>query len=258
MAHAKYVAYYRVSTERQGRSGLGLEAQRERVERFAADEGMTQLPEGEFTEVETGKGADELEIGQSVTDLLERRPMLTQAMIKAKRARVPVVVAKLDRLSRNVAFISTLMLTKGVPFIVAELGSDVDPFMLHIYAAVAEKERRLISQRTKAALAAAKARGVKLGGYKNGPVVDYRLGVAARKKKCDERVAEDGPLADELQRKGLSLSAIAKELVVHNITPPRQGEWHRGSVQVLLKRYRALTATNPVPKPKMIERVALR
>jgi DNA invertase Pin-like site-specific DNA recombinase len=121
-------SYLRVSTGRQGRSGLGLEAQREAVHRFAEAEGLELA--GEHIEVESGKGAD----------ALDRRPQLAAALAEAKRRKCPVVVAKLDRLSRDVHFISGLM-TQRVPFIVAELGADTDPFLLHLYAALAEKER---------------------------------------------------------------------------------------------------------------------
>src|SRR6476660_8626368 len=131
------ISYIRVSTQKQGRSGLGLEAQRAANAQFAMREGYTVA--GEYTEVETGKGFD----------ALERRPQLAAALAEAKRRKCSIVVAKLDRLSRDVAFISGLM-ARRVPFIVAELGHDVDPFMLHIYAALAEKERRNISVRTKA------------------------------------------------------------------------------------------------------------
>ena len=144
------IAYYRVSTQKQGRSGLGLDAQRAAVHAFAKNEGMEVL--GEWIEVETGKGAD----------ALDRRPELAAALKAAKKIGAAVVVAKLDRLSRDVAFIAGLMAQK-VPFIVASLGANADPFMLHIYAALAEQERRMISDRTKVALAGAKARGVKLG-----------------------------------------------------------------------------------------------
>ena len=144
------IAYYRVSTVRQGKSGLGIEAQKAAVQRFAEAEGIEIA--GEHVEVETGKGAD----------ALDRRPELAAALAQARKAKCPVLVAKLDRLSRDVHFISGLM-THRVPFIVAELGADADPFMLHLYAALAEKERALISARTKAALAAKKAQGVKLG-----------------------------------------------------------------------------------------------
>src|SRR5260370_23405314 len=135
------VAYYRVSTQQQGRSGLGIEAQKAAIQRFAEAEGIDVV--AEHVEVETGKGAD----------AVERRPELTAALANARKAKCPVVVAKLDRLSRDVHFISGLMAHR-VPFVVAELGADADPVMLHLYAALAEKERALISARTKAALAA--------------------------------------------------------------------------------------------------------
>ena len=118
---ATMIAYYRVSTDGQGKSGLGLDAQRDAVTRFAASEGLEIA--GEFIEVETGKGAD----------ALEKRPQLAAALRKAKQLGAHIAVSKLDRLSRDVHFISGLM-SKRVPFIVAQLGRNVDPFMLHIYA----------------------------------------------------------------------------------------------------------------------------
>src|ERR1700749_1622626 len=148
------VAYLRVSTQRQQRSGLGIEAQRAAVARFAEAEQLTII--AEFVEAETGKGAD----------ALDRRPQLAAALAAARTARCSVVVSKLDRLSRDVAFVAGLM-AQRVPFIVAELGRDADPFMLHLYAALAEKERRLISERTQAALAAKKAGGTVLGNRRN-------------------------------------------------------------------------------------------
>src|SRR5580693_2761321 len=153
---SKIVAYIRVSTDGQNKSGLGEDAQRAAIVAFANANGFEIA--AEFIEAETGKGSN----------ALERRPQLKAALTKAKdiarldKTRTYVVVSKLDRLSRDVHFISGLM-AQDVPFLVTELGSDVDPFVLHLYAALAEKERALISQRTKAALAAAKARGVKLG-----------------------------------------------------------------------------------------------
>jgi DNA invertase Pin-like site-specific DNA recombinase len=144
------ISYVRVSTASQGKSRLGLEAQRAAITRFAAAEGREVL--ASFVEIETGKGAD----------ALDRRPQLAAALAAARKAKCSVVVSKLDRLSRDVAFISGLM-AQRVPFVVAELGPDVDPFVLHLYAALAEKERALISSRTKAGLAAAKARGQKHG-----------------------------------------------------------------------------------------------
>src|SRR5262245_55446997 len=137
------IAYTRVSTASQGRSGLGLEAQQAALARFAEAEGYDLIQT--FEEVETGKGSD----------ALDRRPQLNAALTLARKHDAPIIVAKLGRLSRNVHFISGLM-SQRVPFIVAELGADADPFMLHLYAALAEKERRLISERTKAALAAKK------------------------------------------------------------------------------------------------------
>jgi len=147
------VSYLRVSTARQGRSGLGIEAQRASIARFAAAEGYSIIRE--FVEVETGKGAD----------ALDRRPQLSAALAEARKLKCAVVVAKLDRLSRDVHFISGLMAHR-VAFLVAELGPDVDPFIFHLYAALSEKERAMISVRTKHALVAAKARGVVLGGPK--------------------------------------------------------------------------------------------
>lgn len=144
------IAYIRVSTDRQGKSGLGLEAQKSAIDQFAKIECYEILDF--FIEVETAKGAD----------ALDRRPQLNEALAAAKSMGAPIIVAKLDRLSRNVEFIAGLM-NKRVPFIVTQLGANVDPFMLHIYAALAEKERAMISERTKAALRAAKDRGVRLG-----------------------------------------------------------------------------------------------
>jgi DNA invertase Pin-like site-specific DNA recombinase len=139
------IAYTRVSTKRQERSKLGIEAQLAMIARFASERYSI---EAIYIERESGGAND--------------RPELTLALAQAKRLKCPVIVARLDRLSRDVAYIAGLM-AQRVPFIVAELGDDVDPFLLHIYAAVAEKERRLIGERTKAALQALKLRGVKLG-----------------------------------------------------------------------------------------------
>jgi DNA invertase Pin-like site-specific DNA recombinase len=151
MTNRQVIAYIRVSTSQQGRSGLGIEAQRQSLYQFANAEGLELACE--FIEVETGKGSD----------ALDRRPQLKAALAAAKRLKCHVAVAKLDRLSRDVHFISGLMAHR-VPFVVAELGADVDPFVLHLFAALAEKERSLISTRTRQALAAAKARGVTLKG----------------------------------------------------------------------------------------------
>src|SRR4029077_9162767 len=161
------IAYYCVSTAKQGQSGLGLAAQRRAVVAFAEAEGFEIL--AEFTEVETGKGSD----------ALERRPQLRAALKAAKKAKCHVAVAKLDRLSRDVAFIAGLM-AQRVPFIVCALGRNVDPFTLHIYAALAQQERPRISPRTAAGLAAAKARGVQLGSY--GKVLAAKNAAAAAER----------------------------------------------------------------------------
>jgi DNA invertase Pin-like site-specific DNA recombinase len=187
------VAYYRVSTQQQGRSGLGLEAQRKAVAAFAATEGFEIT--AEFTEVETGKGFD----------ALDRRPQLKAALRAAKQTKCEVAVAKLDRLSRDVAFIAGLM-SQRVPFIVTALGRNVDPFTLHIYAALAEQERRMISQRTIAGLQAAKARGMKLGREEIGDA--NRLAAAARDAELEPVLRELAHLstrkaAEEIERRGL-------------------------------------------------------
>ena len=216
------VAYIRVSTARQGRSGLGLAAQREAIARFAEAEGCEL--HGEFVEIETGKGAD----------ALEHRPQLAAALAEAKRRKCPIVVSKLDRLSRDVAFISGLMAQK-VPFIVSELGADADPFMLHIWAALAEKERALISARTKAALAAAKARGQQLG---NPRLAEARAIAHVRSKAAaDEFAASVAPIVREAQAAGArSLRQIAAALTARGISTPRGQKWEAASVANLLRR----------------------
>ena len=201
------VAYLRVSTQKQGASGLGLEAQRQAISRFAEAEHY-QIADT-FTEVETGKGAD----------ALERRPRLAAAIQAARKAKCPVVVSKLDRLSRDVHFISGLM-KERVPFIVTELGADTDPFLLHIYAAPAEKERRLISERTKAGLAAAKARGTKLGGR------NAQSELAEREAR--ERAERLRPIFAELT--GLSAHKAADELNRRGIATPKGGKWYAATV----------------------------
>jgi DNA invertase Pin-like site-specific DNA recombinase len=201
------IAYTRVSTASQGRSGLGLEAQQAALTRFADAEGYVLADA--FSEVETGKGAD----------ALDRRPQLAAALAAARKLKAPIIVAKLDRLSRDVHFISGLM-THRTPFIVAELGADADPFMLHLYAALAEKERRLISQRTKDALAAKKAQGVKLGGLN-------AKGIANR-DEAKARAEALRPILAELN--GLSARAIAAELNKRNAPTPNGGPWHSMTV----------------------------
>ncbi len=202
----KIVAYYRVSTQRQGRSGLGLDAQREAVAAYAASTGSTTA--AEFTEVETGKRAD--------------RPKLAQAIARARAIRGKLVIAKLDRLARNVAFTATLM-DSGVEFVCCDMPY-ANRLTLHVVAAVAEDEALRISQRTKAALAAAKRRGIKLGTHRRGHYIDHAKGTrnglakattaaaATRQQTRNECYAH---IVDDIQtwrKHNLSYAAIAEKL----------------------------------------------
>jgi DNA invertase Pin-like site-specific DNA recombinase len=217
------IAYLRVSTQRQHRSGLGLEAQRSAIERFAATESLTIA--AEYVEAETGKGSD----------ALDRRPQLATALAMAKAAKCSVVVAKLDRLSRGVAFVAGLM-AQRVPFIVAELGRDADPFMLHLYAALAEKERRLISERTKAALAVKKAAGASLGNPTNLTCAGAK-GRAVSVAAADQFVQSLAPILDSVRSEGaVTLRAVAASLNKRGIKSSRGGAWHPSSVANLLTR----------------------
>jgi DNA invertase Pin-like site-specific DNA recombinase len=218
------IAYYRVSTREQGRSGLGPDAQRAAIARFAEAEGFEVA--AEFTEVETGRGAD----------ALDRRPELAGALAEARRYSkgTPIAVAKLDRLSRDVHFISGLMAHK-TPFLVADLGPEVEPFLLHLYAALAEKERAVISQRTKAALAAAKARGQALG---NPRLSDARVIAHGRlKADAEAHAAAVLPAIREAQAAGAkSLRQIAAALNGRGIATARGAKWEAVTVRNVLKR----------------------
>ena len=218
----KLVAYYRVSTQKQGRSGLGMEAQQASVRAFAASNGFSII--GEFSETETGKGAD----------ALERRPELKAALATARKTGASVCVAKLCRLSRDVHFISGLMVHR-VPFVVAELGADVDPFMLHIHAAVAEKERALIARRTRDALQAKKARGEELGSAQIEQVAV--IGRATVMANASARAANVLPIVRTVQASGITtLAGIAGVLNARGIATPRGGQWYASSVKNLLAR----------------------
>jgi DNA invertase Pin-like site-specific DNA recombinase len=217
----KAIGYIRVSTGRQGRSGLGLAAQQAAIVRFAEDEGFDLVET--FKEVETGKGAD----------ALERRPRLSAALKMAKQhstklLKAPIIVAKLDRLSRDVHFISGLMAHK-TPFIVTELGRNVDPFMLHIHAAVAEQERYRISQRTKDALAAKKAQGILLGGA--------NAGTARTHAEALERADGLRTVLQELST--LSARKIAAELNKRKLPTPTGAAW---SAVTVIRTQRRLAA----------------
>jgi len=220
----KIVSYIRVSTTKQARSGLGVEAQRAAVGRFAEAQGVEVV--AEYVEAESGKGAD----------ALDRRPVLNAALAHAHRVKAPVVVAKLCRLSRDVAFISGLM-AKRVPFIVAELGADVDPFMLHVYAALAQKERTLISMRTRESLSAKKARdNVKLGNRTNLPVAQAK-GVETNQANADAHAANVLPIIRQIQASGATtLRAIADALNARGIQTARGGRWYAATVRNVLER----------------------
>ena len=202
---------------------MGLEAQRTAIQRFALTEGLLVI--GEYMEAESGKGAD----------ALDRRPQLAAALAAARAAKCPVVVAKLDRLSRDVAFVSGLM-SQRIPFIVAELGADADPFMLHLYAALAEKERRLISERTSSALAAKKAAGAKLGNRVN----IAEAGASGRRTQAndaDRFAATIRPMIEAIKAAGnVGLGAIAGVLNDRRVRTARGGRWHASTVQNLLRR----------------------
>lgn len=221
------VAYLRVSTSGQGRSGLGIDAQREAVARFAAAEGFEIA--AEFVEVETGKGAD----------ALERRPQLAAALAEARRlggkgSPVPVAVAKLDRLSRDVEFIAGLM-RRGVPFISCELGANADSFTLHLFAALAERERKFISDRTRAALAAAKGRGQRLGN----PNIAAAAARANEKKTAlaVDHAARVAPFIAEARAAGAkTLREIAAALNARGVATARGGAWEAQTVANILRR----------------------
>jgi DNA invertase Pin-like site-specific DNA recombinase len=220
------IGYVRVSTSQQGRSGLGIEAQQDALTRFAQAEGFELARV--FVEVETGKGSD----------ALERRPQLAAAMAEARRRRCSIGVAKLDRLSRDVHFISGLMAHK-VPFVVVELGPDVDPFILHLFAALAEKERALISVRTKAALAAAKARGVQLGNPNLAQARNaaHKAAAAANEAAADQHAATVLPIIKQIKRAGArTLREIADALNERGVRTARGGQWYATTVSNILAR----------------------
>jgi DNA invertase Pin-like site-specific DNA recombinase len=214
------IALVRVSTSEQGKSGLGLAAQEAAIRNFAAAEGFDIVEL--FSEVASGaQGIDE-------------RDGLRSALARAKKLKCPVIVAKLDRLSRDVAFISGLM-ARGVPFIVAELGADVDPFVLHLYAALGEKERKMIGQRTKAALAAKKAQGVVLGNRTNLGEAQAK-GQATNAAKAAAFATKVLPTIQQLKAQGMKLDQIAAELTNRNIATFSGGDWHKSTISRLLAK----------------------
>lgn len=217
------VAYLRVSTDKQGRSGLGIEAQRAAIVAFADANGFVVVAEHE--EHETGKGSD----------ALERRPELAAALAAARRLRCSIVVAKLDRLSRDVAFIAGLM-AQRVPFLVAELGEGVDPFVLHLYAALAEKERALIAARTRAAMVGLKARGMLLGNRTNLAQASAK-GASVNRAEAETFAANVRPVIEAIRAAGAgSNRAIAAGLNARRIETARGGPWSAVQVGRILAR----------------------
>ena len=223
MPTGNFVAYYRVSTEKQGRSGLGLEAQRAAVESYLNGGDWRMV--AEFVEVESGKRSD-------------NRPQLEAAMIAARIRNACLIIAKLDRLSRDAHFLLGLQ-KSGVDFICADMPT-ANKMTVGILAIVAQHEREQISARTKAALAAAKARGQKLGGdpasLKNRDVGSKR-GNEAKAAKAAARVLDLRPQIEDIRASGqTSLRQIAAGLNGRGIVAPRGGEWSATQVRTLLLR----------------------
>jgi DNA invertase Pin-like site-specific DNA recombinase len=221
-AAPKFVSYIRVSTARQGRSGLGLEAQREAVQRFVAGRGGAIIAP-EFVEVETGKRND--------------RPQLTAALKRCRLTGATLVVAKLDRLSRNAAFLMTLR-DSGVEFVAADL-PEANTMTVGVMAVVAQHEREAISRRTKEALAAAKARGTKLGGVRKGAANirrHQRAGSKANQERAQRAAEERREVLEALTGRGLSLAQIAQRLNEDGIRTARGCDWTPMAVKRMVER----------------------
>ena len=223
--NGRFVSYYRVSTDKQGAAGLGIEAQRAAVAAFL--NGGTWTISGEFVEVESGTNA--------------QRPELAKALALCKLTGATLVIAKLDRLSRNAMFLLSVVEGCGENGVVfCDLPSipagPVGKFIVTQMAAVAELEAGLISQRTKAALTAAKARGAKLGGWRGGPKVDTALGTQARQGHADDFAARVRPMVSEMQARGMSLRSIAADLTSRGVQTARGGAWTPAAVRNVMLR----------------------
>jgi DNA invertase Pin-like site-specific DNA recombinase len=218
----RFISYLRVSTDRQGKSGLGLEGQREAVAKHLNGGAWTLL--GEYVEVESGKHDD--------------RPQLAKALAHCKLTGATLIVAKLDRLSRNQSFLMNVYEGTGEGGVVfCDLptipSGPVGKFIVQQMAAVAELERGLISQRTKAALAQSKK---KLGGYRGGKKADAALATEARVKAADNFAASVAPMMQEMQAAGSSLRQIAASMAEKGIRTARGGEWTATAVKNALAR----------------------
>lgn len=220
---SKYIAYYRVSTNRQSVSGLGLEAQKASVNLFISRTGGELL--GEYVEAESGRKI--------------YRPQLVAAIAETKRLGAILLIAKLDRLARRVHFISGLMET-GVQFRAADM-PNADRFMLHVYAAMAEEEARRIGERTRNALQAAKARGVKLG-------TSCQVLADANRAAALRHALALGPTIEALKARGEPVRAIAARLNSDGIPAYSGGKWYPTSVQRVWMRYHSLSiGKSPAP-----------
>lgn len=225
MAAQKFVTYFRVSTARQGQSALGLDAQMETVRNYL--NGSDNEVIAEFTEVETGKGAN----------ALAKRPQLAAALALCKKTGARLLIAKLDRLARNVHFISGLMESK-VKFVACDL-PEANELTLHVMAAFAEFEAKRISERTRDALAAAKARGIQLG--KAGPA-NLKPNIEARQKAADEYALSLAPVITGFRAQKMSERKMVAALNVLGIKAPRGGQFVKTQLHTLLKRLDALAA----------------
>ena len=218
---SRYVAYLRVSTERQGRSGLGLEAQRQAIADFCGG----QLPVAEFVEIESGKR--------------DKRPQLTKALHRARVTGATLVIAKLDRLSRNASFITALQESK-VKFVACDM-PEANELIVGVMAMITQHERKMISERTKAALAAAKRRGQKLDNPNGARALRGRSGhteaavvIKARVARFDADVA---PIIADIRAGGItSYRGIAKELNARGIIASRGGAWYPATVRAVVLR----------------------
>jgi DNA invertase Pin-like site-specific DNA recombinase len=212
-----FISYYRVSTDKQGVSGLGLAAQKEAVGRYLASRSAgAEQPIAEYTEIESGKRHS-------------NRPQLLAALAHCKKLKATLVIARLDRLARNVHFVSGLMET-GVPFVAADM-PEATPFMLHVYAAVGEQEALAISQRTKVALAAAKARGTALGN----PRWQESLGAARAAKGLLPPAPAVMKMMRKLRVEGQPLRAIADHLNQLGLRTPQGSAWYASTVRGALR-----------------------
>lgn len=218
MANTTAVAYYRVSTVKQGRSGLGLEAQRAAVLAYAKSAGWALREE--VTEVESGKVND--------------RPALGRALDLCRLTGSRLVIAKLDRLSRDAHFLLGLE-KAGVDFVAVDM-PNANRLTVRLMAVIAQEEREMIAARTKAAMAAAKARGIRFGGYRGGPVVDHAKGTAAVRAQADTFAASLAGIVQPLRDGGASLREIAGALAAQGVRTPRGGAWSAAAVRSVLLR----------------------